>query len=286
MSKAWESLKTQECEQSLVLQLPESTAFMWRQINAKLAAAGVSRWLLVGLALLPATTPAASWLTDLPTAQAAAKAENKLLLINFTGSDWCGWCIRLRNEVFSQPEFEAFANANLVLMEADFPHHKSQSAAVKEANGALASQFQITGFPTLIVLDSDGQKIGKLGYQPGGPQAFAAALTRLSGSKTLAPPAPAPKSIPKDAPPPAPLFNGALPSPPKKFEELILKGISGAKNHRLAMITNKTFSPGESAVLTIGNGQVKLKCLEVREDSVLVSLDGGEQKELRMGGGL
>lgn len=70
------------------------------------------------------------------------------------------------------------------------------------------------------------------------------------------------------------------------LKRILLTAISGAKNHRLAMINNKTFSPGESAVLTMGNAQVKLKCLEVREDSVLVSLDGGEQKELRMRGGL
>src|SRR5438093_919127 len=75
--------------------------------------------LLSGLALLPLTTAAATWLTDLPAAQAAAKAEKKIVLLDFTGSDWCGWCIRLKNEVFSQPEFDAFANANLVLVEVD-----------------------------------------------------------------------------------------------------------------------------------------------------------------------
>src|SRR5438552_7159697 len=90
------------------------------------------------LALAGSSARAAEWLTDLPAAQAAAKAENKIVLLDFTGSDWCGWCIRLRNEVFSKPEFDAYANDNLVLVEVDFPRQKSQSAALKQANRVLA----------------------------------------------------------------------------------------------------------------------------------------------------
>src|SRR5690348_11884172 len=92
---------------------------------------------LVCLALLPSSAHPANWLTDLPAAQAAAKAEKKIVLINFTGSDWCGWCIRLRNEVFSQPQFDSFAKDHLVLVETDFPRRKSQSPEVKRANAAL-----------------------------------------------------------------------------------------------------------------------------------------------------
>src|SRR2546421_12333851 len=130
-------------------------------------------WLL--LAVFPFCASAADWLTDLPAAQATAKAENKIVLIDFTGSDWCGWCIRLRNEVFSQPEFESFANDHLVLVEADFPRGKPQDDALKKANAALLQRFHIQGYPTLVVLSSDGRELGTLGYQPGGPQAFIAA---------------------------------------------------------------------------------------------------------------
>ena len=61
------------------------------------------------------------WLTDVPKAQAQAKSEKKLVMLDFTGSDWCGWCIKLHNEVFSKPEFSEYAKKNLVLVEVDFP---------------------------------------------------------------------------------------------------------------------------------------------------------------------
>src|SRR6266581_5344317 len=86
------------------------------------------------LTLLPAAAHAAEWLTDVPAAQEQAAAENKLVLLNFTGSDWCGWCMKLKAEVFSQPEFEDYANKNLVLVEIDFPKRKPQPAAQKKAN--------------------------------------------------------------------------------------------------------------------------------------------------------
>ena len=63
------------------------------------------------------------WVTDLPVAQAQAKKENKLVLMNFTGSDWCGWCKKLQKEVFSTKEFEQYAKDNVVLVEIDFPDH-------------------------------------------------------------------------------------------------------------------------------------------------------------------
>src|SRR5207253_7724891 len=109
----------------------------------KKAKDSIWRALLACLAFLPSIAAGATWLTDLPSAQATAKAENKIVLINFTGSDWCGWCIRLRNEVFSQPEFDAYASQNVVLVEADFPHHKEQSSDLRQANAALQQRFHI-----------------------------------------------------------------------------------------------------------------------------------------------
>lgn len=119
------------------------------------------------------------WQTDLPKAQAKAKTEKKLVMLDFTGSDWCSWCIKLNKEVFSQPEFAAYAKQNLVAVEVDFPRRKKLSPAQKQANDALASKYQIQGYPTIIVLNSDGKKVGELGYQPGGPKAFIAALDKL-----------------------------------------------------------------------------------------------------------
>jgi len=134
---------------------------------------------VMALALTLSVATAAEWGTDLPTAQAQAKKENKLVLMNFTGSDWCGWCIRLKDEVFNTPDFKAYAAKNLVLVEVDFPRKKQQSAELKKANQALQEKYGIEGFPTIIVLNGDGKQVGKLGYMKGGPKAFIAELDKL-----------------------------------------------------------------------------------------------------------
>jgi protein disulfide-isomerase len=137
--------------------------------------------LLLGLALARVSAGELPWVTDLPKAQAKAKAENKLVMIDFTGSDWCGWCIKLNKEVFSTPEFVSWAEKNIVPVEIDFPRSKPQSAELKKTNDALQKKYNIEGYPTIIVLNGDGKKLGELGYQPGGPKAFIASLEKLKG---------------------------------------------------------------------------------------------------------
>src|SRR6476659_6847904 len=119
-------------------------------------------------ALLQAGAEELHWLTDLPKAQAQAKKENKLVMLDFTGSDWCGWCIKLDKEVFSKPEFKSYAKDNLVLVEVDFPKLKELPADVAKQNDKLQKQYKIEGYPTVIVLNSAGKKVGELGYQEGG----------------------------------------------------------------------------------------------------------------------
>ena len=133
----------------------------------------------IGFAIAASAQAGPEWLTDYKKAQQEAKASNKLLLLNFTGSDWCGWCVLLDREVFSKAEFKNYAGKNLVLMEVDFPHRKTQSEEVKKQNATLAEHFQIMGFPTIIVLNGDGKPVGELGYMPGGPVAFIAELEKL-----------------------------------------------------------------------------------------------------------
>ncbi len=123
--------------------------------------------LLALSALLTATAAELNWLTDAGKAQAQAKTENKLVLLDFTGSDWCGWCIKLNKEVFSTPEFAEYAKKNLVLVEVDFPRKKELSEAQKSANEALSKKYDIKGFPTLILLDGSGKKLGELSYSDG-----------------------------------------------------------------------------------------------------------------------
>ena len=135
--------------------------------------------LLTGLALLRAGAGEVAWQTDLPKAQAQAKLEKKMVLMDFTGSDWCGWCIRLHKEVFSKPAFAEYARKNLVTVEVDFPRKKEQSAAQKKANGDLAKKYKIEGYPTIVVLDGEGKQLGTLGYMEGGASAFIAELEKL-----------------------------------------------------------------------------------------------------------
>ena len=134
----------------------------------------------------PEASPAAlvasakpGWLTSLDQAQKEAQAKNRLLLMDFTGSDWCGWCIMLDKEVFSKPEFKEYASKNLVLLELDFPRMKKMPPEVIAQNEKLAVKYGIQGFPTVVVFDSSGKPLGALGYQAGGPQAFIAELEKL-----------------------------------------------------------------------------------------------------------
>lgn len=114
-----------------------------------------------------------TWLTDLPKAQAEAKAENKLVLMDFTGSDWCPWCIKLDKETLSQPEFADYAKKNLVLMLLDFPREKPQSDELKKANADLQKKYSVDGFPTLIAIKPDGTVVmTQVGYLEGGPKAL------------------------------------------------------------------------------------------------------------------
>jgi thioredoxin-related protein len=132
----------------------------------------------------PAEAAAAKppWLTNYAAARAQARAENRMLLINFTGSDWCPPCILLHRQILSQLEFADYAASHLVLLEVDFPHTKAQSDAQKAANENLANQYGIYGFPTVIVLDSSGKKIGELGYMRGGAEPFITAIEKLRGA--------------------------------------------------------------------------------------------------------
>ena len=112
------------------------------------------------------------WMTDFEAAKVKAKAENKPMLLDFTGSDWCGWCIKLDKEVFGEAAFKDYAAAELVLVELDFPEGKGQSAELKAQNEALAKQYGVRGFPTILLLSPDGKLIEKTGYERGGAEAY------------------------------------------------------------------------------------------------------------------
>lgn len=113
-------------------------------------------------------TDSLNWETNLETAIKKAKAENKSILVNFTGSDWCIWCQRLTDEVFSKSEFEKYAEEKLILVKLDFPRDIEQTQETKMYNNQLAQKYGIQGFPTILLLNSSGVLIAQTGYQPGG----------------------------------------------------------------------------------------------------------------------
>jgi protein disulfide-isomerase len=119
------------------------------------------------------------WLDDLEKAKAQAKAENKKILLDFTGSDWCGWCKKLDKEVFSQQAWKDYAAKHLVLVEVDFPRGFQLPEATKKQNDELAKKFQIQGYPTIIITTASGNKRGELGYVEGGPEAFIKELKKV-----------------------------------------------------------------------------------------------------------
>jgi thioredoxin-related protein len=114
--------------------------------------------LLASWALLQAGAEE-QWMTDLSKAQAKAKEEKKLVLMDFNGSDWCPPCKALKKNVFSSQEFIEYAKKNLVLVDVDFPRGKKQTEELKKANQELSEKFDIKSFPTVIVLSGDGKQL-------------------------------------------------------------------------------------------------------------------------------
>ena len=114
------------------------------------------------------TSDELNWTANLEKAIKTAKAENKAVLVNFTGSDWCKWCFKLSDEVFSQDDFKEYADENLILVKLDFPRSISQSSETKAYNQSLAQKYGVQGFPTILIFNSQGNPVAKTGYQAGG----------------------------------------------------------------------------------------------------------------------
>ncbi len=134
----------------------------------------------------PAAPPAAAaaepeWFADFDKAVEAAKAQKKDLLVDFTGSDWCGWCVKLHDEVFSKAEFKAAAPKDFVLVALDFPNGEEAKAKVPnpQRNQELAQKYEIRGFPSILVIDAEGTVIAQTGYMPGGPKPYVENLAKI-----------------------------------------------------------------------------------------------------------
>jgi len=112
------------------------------------------------------------WLDNFDRARAIANQKKLAMLLNFTGSDWCQFCAKLKTEVFDTREFKDYAKKNLVLVNVDFPKKKVLPADTKLRNEALSRKYNVKGFPTIIILDQSGEQMGRLGYMEGGPLVF------------------------------------------------------------------------------------------------------------------
>jgi thioredoxin-related protein len=138
-------------------------------------------WVLAAGFARAASDTNSTWLTDFEQAKKAAETRKIPILADFSGSDWCGWCIRLDQEVFSKTEFKQYAAKHVVLFLADFPRRTPLSEALAKQNRALGERYEVKGFPTVLLLDKDGKVLARTGYRPGGADAYVAHLKQLVG---------------------------------------------------------------------------------------------------------
>ena len=125
---------------------------------------------------------AEGWMTDFEKAKKKAMSENKTLLLDFSGSDWCSWCIKLDEEVFQKDIWKAYAKEHLVQVLIDFPREKSkQSEVLQRQNNELAKQYAVRGFPTVLLLNQEGTLIEKTGYKRGGAESYINHIKALIG---------------------------------------------------------------------------------------------------------
>ncbi len=133
---------------------------------------------LLGLFALPAL-----WMGNFSEAQKEAKATHKQILINFSGSDWCGPCIRLRKEILESETFEQYAAANLLLVRADFPRQKKNQLPKEQIklNESLAEAYNKDGkFPYTVLVDENGKVLKTWdGFPDETPQAFVSEIDKL-----------------------------------------------------------------------------------------------------------
>lgn len=135
--------------------------------------------LTCALLLCSGIASAETWLTSWDQAAKESKRTGHPILMDFTGSDWCVWCQKLKKEVFNTPEFTAWASKNVVLLELDYPHSTAQPEAVKKQNAELAQKYSIEGYPTVLFVDAAGKVKGQTGYEAGGPKAWIASAEKL-----------------------------------------------------------------------------------------------------------
>ncbi len=133
----------------------------------------------LSLTLIAVESKQSDWKINFEEVKKQSEKNGRPILINFTGSDWCGWCIKLEKEVFSQDEFKKYAAENLVLLTVDFPRAKKLPDEIVKQNKELTEKYHVHGFPTILLIEADGSVIAKTGYQEGGVTVYVKHLSDL-----------------------------------------------------------------------------------------------------------
>ncbi len=235
-----------------------------------------------------------AWMPSVQHARDIALRDERFVMLYFTGSDWCGWCKRLDKEVLDTEIFLGLMRDYLAPVKIDFPKKRVVSEAEYRANLLLAESYKVQGYPTLVFLDSDGREVLRRGYQEGGGHTYVqnlvndlrkvadTTLKRRHG-RVMA-------NIEKqhhlqNPGPPPPLFGGAIAATPVRYTNLVLKSISGNPKQRFILLNNQTLATGEAAPVKLHDGSVKVRCLEIRDRSALISVAGeSEPREISLAG--
>ncbi len=126
---------------------------------------------------LTAQSDALKWHHNPQEAIALSMTSKKPIMMFFTGSDWCGWCIKLQKEVFNTPEFKTWVADKYILLELDFPRRKQLEPAIAQQNAQLQNILQVRGYPTIYFIQPEQKEqnvnlnaLARTGYVAGGPQ--------------------------------------------------------------------------------------------------------------------
>lgn len=229
------------------------------------------------------------WNESLDEAIATAVRNDKLVMVLFTRSDWSPPCARFMVETFDTPYFRGFASEYLTFLRVDFPRAKPLSIKQQRANSALAAKFRVTAYPTLIFLSQEGRELHRCGDRTEELKPYMDSLVKALGivpkprkGVIQDPRITRPKGIVPENPPP-PLFGGAAAGAPPRYTNFVLKSISGTPDRRFALLNNQTLGAGETASVMFDGGNVKVRCVEIRERSMVVQVEGeGESREIQL----
>lgn len=168
----------------------KSTIHEYQKTNLKTMSKKIVFTLLLVLGSMTIEAQELTWHTDMNKAMEVSKKTKKPLFLFFTGSDWCGWCIRLQKEVFRTPEFTKWAKENVVLVELDFPRQTPQKPEIVKQNAELQQTFAVRGYPTVWFVNGtkkddkiNFEQLGSTGYVAGGPIAWLAVADNILKKK-------------------------------------------------------------------------------------------------------